>query len=254
MKTCTRSSIDCSTTRWAASRRACTLGDRETTGGDGHSALDHECLCAARRDDPRPAAGDDHAGRITGTRRDAGLHAPPARAAGERRSLDAVAFLATGARPQPLGCGEQSCRRPSARFGGDYRVGVSRQSRLPQGRRWASVRCRPTASMPLATVISSPKRCSRSPCSARICRASAEDLILFGSSEFGFVRYSDAFSTGSSMMPQKRNPGCLELARGSGARMLGDLVALPAPSRDCRAATTRTCRRTRGHCSMPSTG
>ncbi len=54
----------------------------------------------------------------------------------------------------------------------------------------------------------------------------AEDLILFGSSEFGFVRYGDAFSTGSSMMPQKRNPDALELARGSGARVLGDLVAL----------------------------
>ena len=55
-----------------------------------------------------------------------------------------------------------------------------------------------------------------------------EDLILFGSSEFGFVRFSDAFSTGSSMMPQKRNPDALELARGSGARILGDLVALIA--------------------------
>jgi len=54
----------------------------------------------------------------------------------------------------------------------------------------------------------------------------AEDLILFGSSEFGFVRFGDAFSTGSSMMPQKRNPDALELARGSGARMLGDLVTL----------------------------
>ena len=56
----------------------------------------------------------------------------------------------------------------------------------------------------------------------------AEDLILFGSSEFGFVRYGDAFSTGSSMMPQKRNPDALELARGSSARMLGDLVAMVA--------------------------
>lgn len=56
----------------------------------------------------------------------------------------------------------------------------------------------------------------------------AEDLILFGSSEFGFVRYGDSFSTGSSMMPQKRNPDALELARGSSARMLGDLVALLA--------------------------
>ena len=54
----------------------------------------------------------------------------------------------------------------------------------------------------------------------------AEDLILFGSSEFGFVRFGDAYSTGSSMMPQKRNPDALELARGNGARMLGDLVAL----------------------------
>jgi argininosuccinate lyase len=54
----------------------------------------------------------------------------------------------------------------------------------------------------------------------------AEDLILFGSSEFGFVRFGDGFSTGSSMMPQKRNPDALELARGSAARLLGDLVAM----------------------------
>ncbi len=54
----------------------------------------------------------------------------------------------------------------------------------------------------------------------------AEDLILFGSSEFGFVRFGDAFSTGSSMMPQKRNPDALELARGSAARTLGDLVSI----------------------------
>jgi argininosuccinate lyase len=56
----------------------------------------------------------------------------------------------------------------------------------------------------------------------------AEDLILFGSSEFGFVRFGDAFSTGSSMMPQKRNPDALEIARGSGARLLGDLTSLLA--------------------------
>ncbi|HKG92218.1 MAG TPA: argininosuccinate lyase [Gemmatimonadaceae bacterium] len=56
----------------------------------------------------------------------------------------------------------------------------------------------------------------------------AEDLIVFGSSEFGFVRFGDRFTTGSSMMPQKRNPDVLELARGSGARVLGDLMALLA--------------------------
>ena len=56
----------------------------------------------------------------------------------------------------------------------------------------------------------------------------AEDLILFGSSEFGFVRFGDAFSTGSSMMPQKRNPDALELARASGPHTLGHLTALLA--------------------------
>jgi argininosuccinate lyase len=56
----------------------------------------------------------------------------------------------------------------------------------------------------------------------------AEDLILYGSSEFGFVKFGEAFTTGSSMMPQKRNPDALELARGSGGRTLGDLTALLA--------------------------
>ena len=56
----------------------------------------------------------------------------------------------------------------------------------------------------------------------------AEDLILYGSSEFGFVRFGDAYTTGSSMMPQKRNPDALELSRASGARVLGDLTSLLA--------------------------
>src|SRR5690606_10001147 len=41
-----------------------------------------------------------------------------------------------------------------------------------------------------------------------------EDLILFSSAEFGFVTLSDQYSTGSSLMPQKRNPDAMELARG----------------------------------------
>ena len=56
----------------------------------------------------------------------------------------------------------------------------------------------------------------------------AEDMILFGTGEFGFVRFGDAFSTGSSMMPQKRNPDVFEIARGSAARMLGDLTTVLA--------------------------
>ncbi len=56
----------------------------------------------------------------------------------------------------------------------------------------------------------------------------AEDLIIYGSSEFGFVQFGDQFTSGSSMMPQKRNPDALELARGSSARMLGNFTTLVA--------------------------
>ncbi len=54
----------------------------------------------------------------------------------------------------------------------------------------------------------------------------AEDLILYASAEFGFVTLDDAFSTGSSIMPQKKNPDPLELARGKTGRIVGDLVGL----------------------------
>lgn len=54
----------------------------------------------------------------------------------------------------------------------------------------------------------------------------AEEIILWSSSEFGFVTLSDAFSTGSSIMPQKKNPDFAELVRGKTGRVVGDLVAL----------------------------
>src|SRR5213083_1231501 len=52
------------------------------------------------------------------------------------------------------------------------------------------------------------------------------ELITYASGEFGFVSLADSFSTGSSLMPQKRNPDVFELARGKAGRMLGDCVAL----------------------------
>ncbi|MGH7700071.1 MAG: argininosuccinate lyase [Gemmatimonadales bacterium] len=52
------------------------------------------------------------------------------------------------------------------------------------------------------------------------------ELVLYASAEFGFVRLADDFSTGSSLLPQKRNPDVFELARAKSARVLGDLVAL----------------------------
>ncbi len=57
---------------------------------------------------------------------------------------------------------------------------------------------------------------------SRLC----EDTILWASSEFGFLRLSDAHTTGSSLMPQKKNPDIAELARGKTGRLYGNLVSL----------------------------
>jgi argininosuccinate lyase len=54
----------------------------------------------------------------------------------------------------------------------------------------------------------------------------AEEIVLWATPQFGFIRLSDAFSTGSSIMPQKRNPDAAELVRGKTGRMVGALVAL----------------------------
>ena len=54
----------------------------------------------------------------------------------------------------------------------------------------------------------------------------SEELILWSSGEFGFIRLADEFTTGSSIMPQKRNPDFAELARGKTGRVYGDLMGL----------------------------
>jgi argininosuccinate lyase len=56
----------------------------------------------------------------------------------------------------------------------------------------------------------------------------SEQLIIFSSAEFGYVRLHDAYSTGSSIMPQKKNPDTLELTRGKSGRLIGDLTGLLA--------------------------
>ncbi|TFL07093.1 putative argininosuccinate lyase [Pterulicium gracile] len=52
----------------------------------------------------------------------------------------------------------------------------------------------------------------------------AEDLIIYSTAEFGFITLSDAYSTGSSMMPQKKNPDSLELLRGKSGRIFGNMA------------------------------
>jgi argininosuccinate lyase len=54
----------------------------------------------------------------------------------------------------------------------------------------------------------------------------AEDLIIYSSREFGFVELADAYSTGSSIMPQKKNPDSLELIRGKTGRVIGAMTGL----------------------------
>ena len=54
----------------------------------------------------------------------------------------------------------------------------------------------------------------------------AEDVILYATTEFGFFELGDAIATGSSLMPQKKNPDSMELVRGKAGRVFGDLIAL----------------------------
>jgi argininosuccinate lyase len=62
-------------------------------------------------------------------------------------------------------------------------------------------------------------------CAVHLSRL-AEEIVLWTTVQFGFVRLSDAFSTGSSIMPQKRNPDAAELARGKAGRVIGALNSL----------------------------
>ena len=63
------------------------------------------------------------------------------------------------------------------------------------------------------------------------------DLLIWSTDEFGFVRLPDAFTTGSSLMPQKRNPDVLELARGRCRELRGLAAQLAQLAADCPRVT-----------------
>ena len=79
-------------------------------------------------------------------------------------------------------------------------------------------------------------------CAGHLSRL-AEEMVIWTTPQFGFIRLSDAFSTGSSIMPQKRNPDAAELVRAKTGRITGSRVALlpvmqglpPASSHDMQA-------------------
>ena len=81
-----------------------------------------------------------------------------------------------------------------------------------------------------------------------------EEVVLWSTEEFGFLKLADAYSTGSSMLPQKKNPDIAELARGKAGRLIGHAAGLSGHAQGpARWPTTATCRRTRSRSSTPST-
>jgi len=66
-----------------------------------------------------------------------------------------------------------------------------------------------------------------------------EEIVLWATEEFGFLRLADAYSTGSSMLPQKKNPDIAELARGKAGRLIGDLTGFLAPLKGLPLAYNR---------------
>src|SRR6185503_1151427 len=69
-----------------------------------------------------------------------------------------------------------------------------------------------------------------------------EELVLWATEEFGFVRLPDAYSTGSSMLPQKKNPDIAELVRGKAGRLIGDLTGFLASVKGLLLAYNRDLR------------
>ena len=110
-----------------------------------------------------------------------------------------------------------------------------------------------TPSTPCPTGTSWPRRSSTWRCSGSTCRGSARSSCCGRPRSSASSRLDDRYATGSSMLPQKKNPDVAELARGKAGRLVGHLAGLLATLRACRSPTTGTCRRTRSRCSTPST-
>ena len=81
----------------------------------------------------------------------------------------------------------------------------------------------------------------------------AEDVIIWVTPEFGFAKLDDAWSTGSSIMPQKKNPDVAELARGKAGRLIGNLAGLLATCKGLPLAYNRDLQEDKGRSSTRST-
>ena len=81
----------------------------------------------------------------------------------------------------------------------------------------------------------------------------AEEMIIFSSQEYGFVHLPEAYSTGSSAMPQKKNPDLLELVRGKAGRVIGDATALMITLKGLPLAYNKDLQETQEPLSTPPT-
>ena len=157
-----------------------------------------------------------------------GLHAPAARAAGAARAPPARARVGAGSRRRAVATGGGRGRRLAARRRARSPAPACRSTPSTRRGRWGSPAGSRTRSTRSPTATSSPRRCSRPRSRRCTCRGIGEEIVLWSASEFGFLRLPDAFATGSSMMPQKKNPDVAELVRGKAGRVIGDLTGLLA--------------------------
>ena len=158
---------------------------------------------------------------------DAGLHAPAARAARLPRPPPARLRLDVPARPRPLRARRRR-RAACCRSGAGALAGVNFATDRDAGRRASSAS---RASSPNSIDAVSNRDfaldylAAAATASTHLSRLGAE-LVLWSSEEFGFCELADAWSSGSSIMPQKKNPDAAELLRAKAPRVVGHLAAL----------------------------
>ncbi len=128
----------------------------------------------------------------------------------------------------PLRRRPPSARRMPARRRRPRRHQLSDRPRDDGERSWASIGPGPTRSTRSPTATSSLDYLAAAATTAVHLSRLAEELVLWSTRQFGFVVMSESFSTGSSIMPQKRNPDGAELLRGKSGRVIGALVSLLA--------------------------
>ena len=208
-----RSAASCGPAAAATTRSPPTCGCTcATTSGSSPARLAE--LETALIDQAEQHAGTPGAGHDPPAARPAGAVRPPA--AGAR----------PGARPRRrAGCGTGTSAPRSARSGAGALAGSS----LPLDPEAVAAelgfdRPRRTRWTRSATGTSPPSSASRRRCSACTCPGWARRSCSGPSQEFGWVEIDDAYATGSSIMPQKKNPDVAELARGKAGRLIGGLT------------------------------